>query len=130
MTVQRPPERSHEDPETASSREISDRRPVAPQGEHWPLIDVFREGNKVVVAADLPGVAADAITVRVSAQEIRVLGERTIPLEPEGRAYHEKERHFGRFERVIHLPKPILPQTVSAHVEGGVLTFEAEIAGS
>jgi HSP20 family molecular chaperone IbpA len=130
MTMQRPPGRAAEDPTTISKAESAQALLSESESGRWPSIDMFREGSRLVIAADLPGVAAEQITVRVSAQEIRLIGERTAPSGGGERVYDEHERRFGRFERAIRLPRPIRPHTVTAHVEGGVLTCEAELAAS
>jgi HSP20 family protein len=122
MTIQQaPPEQLAERPETKRPGE-------ATQKERWPLIEVFSEQGKLVVTADLPGVPAEDITVRISEQEIRLIGERQRGAEASDRQYFEQEPRYGHFERAIQLPKRVKPQTMTAHTEDGLLRLQVEVA--
>ena len=117
------------------SEELAEQPQTKPSGEgaeqeRWPLIEIFTESGKLVLTADLPGMAAEDIRVRISEQEIRLTGERRRATEGrEDRRYFEQERRYGRFERVIELPARVRPQTLKAHIENGLITLEAELAG-
>ena len=72
---------------------------------------------------------AEDITVRISTQEMRLIGERKRGAEAGDRQYFEQEPRYGHFERVIELPKRVKPQSMTAHTEDGLLTLQVEIAG-
>jgi len=93
MTIQHaPPEQLTEQPETKRPGEATQR-------ERWPLIEVFSEQGKLVVIADLPGVPAEDITVRISTQEMRLIGERKRGAECLPRGERERDAGNGRGNR-------------------------------
>lgn len=92
----------------------------------WPEIDVHREGNKLVVEADVPGLKKDDITVEVIGDELCISGERRSESERRGVGYYRSERSYGSFCRTIPLPEGVKPDTASATFENGVLRIEME----
>lgn len=87
-----------------------------------PRIDVRMEGDKMIVAADMPGVPKDSIRVQVDAGVLTVSGERTREVRDDERGYFE--RQCGRFERSVRLPERARTEGISARHQDGVLVVE------
>ncbi|MBX7232112.1 MAG: Hsp20/alpha crystallin family protein [Bdellovibrionales bacterium] len=71
-----------------------------------------------VYCFDIPGVNRDDIKVEVSNGNLVISGERKEAQGDRSRIY---ERHYGRFQRSIHLPENVDPNQVEAAYENGVL---------
>lgn len=52
-------------------------------------------------------------------------GMKEIRQDDRGRRVYSRERFEGRFQRSIHLPAPVKPDTVKARYEQGVLSITA-----
>jgi HSP20 family protein len=108
--------------------------PISPErlggfGEGWwPAIDMYQRDNKLVVQADVPGLAKDDIKVEVRDNQLCISGERKSATErPEG-GYYRSERSYGSFSRTIDLPPGAKADTASARFDKGVLEVELELA--
>jgi HSP20 family protein len=73
--------------------------------------------------AVLPGVKAEEVQLDVTADQIRLVAERTLPA-PDGFVPVRRERTGFRFERSFEPPSPIDPDRVEAKLERGVLTVK------
>lgn len=111
--------------------ELFERSFVGPMTEdqamrhHWePPIDVYREGDKVVVLAEIPGVSRDQIDLEFKGNRLSIRGLRH-PSSDDGQAvYHRLERQHGPFERVVILNDPIIIDAIRAGYADGILTIE------
>lgn len=88
-------------------------------------LDVREEGDKLVIEADLPGVAEKDVSVTLTGGVLTIKGERKSEREEKKDNYHIAERSFGRFERSLRLPDGIDDSKVEAKFEKGVLTVTA-----
>ena len=90
-------------------------------GGVFPGINIFEDGDGgVVFRAELPGIVPEELDVSVEPGRLTLGGERKAP---EGkRAYHRRERRFGRFSRTIQLPQGLDPAQVTAECRDGVLS--------
>jgi HSP20 family protein len=75
----------------------------------------------VVLRADVPGVAADDLEVRVESGQLLVRGVRRQPQDLDPSALCRLERPFGAFARRYALPDSVDPDGVKAHCQNGVL---------
>ena len=87
----------------------------------FPPVNVFTDANGLVVRAEVPGIPADGLDVRVEAGQLTISGERPAPA-GQGASLHRRERQFCRFSRTLQLPPEIDPQQVTAESRNGVLT--------
>jgi HSP20 family protein len=83
-------------------------------------LDVFEEGDKVMVKASLPGLKSKEIKVEVRGDVLSISGESKKTEEKKERNYHLKEHRFTRFERSIVLPSEVLSDKARATFENGV----------
>jgi HSP20 family protein len=86
-----------------------------------PRVDVFEEGNELVVKAEMPGVPKENIDVSVKDGVLSLHAESTREEEKEERGYYRKERHYGAFTRQLALPVEVDESSAKATYKDGVL---------
>lgn len=97
-------------------------RPQPPSAAAWtPAVDVAQAGDKLVISAELPGVARDDVHVEVKNDRVTIEGERRQQHESTTQQVHRSERSYGHFYRVIALPEGAQPEAASAAMHDGVL---------
>jgi HSP20 family molecular chaperone IbpA len=67
-------------------------------------VDVFADGEEILVEVALPGVPSDRIELVCSPGELVVRGERRLPRRLASAAIQRLEIPHGRFERRLALP--------------------------
>jgi HSP20 family protein len=88
----------------------------------WPRLDVRETETAYVVATDLPGMTAEAITVEAEGPYVVVKGERRAEHEAGEAETKRTERTFGTFYRRVALPKTAKMAEAEARYVNGVLT--------
>jgi HSP20 family protein len=86
-----------------------------------PEVDVYEEGDNLVVEAHLPGVKPDDIDVNVERGVLSISGKTESQEERQERNYLLREKRFGRFSRSLQLPATYRTENCKAHYENGVL---------
>ena len=86
-----------------------------------PAVDIFENDNEVVVKAELPGMEAKDIDVKLENNVVTLRGERRFEKEAKEENYHRVEREYGAFSRVFSLPVTVNPDKVTAEYKDGVL---------
>lgn len=89
-----------------------------------PAVDIFDNGDKIVLKAELPGVDKENIEVDLKDNILTLQGERNNESEVKEENYYRKERTYGRFERSFSLSGDLDPDKVSAEYKDGVLRIE------
>ena len=76
-------------------------------GDFFPLADVVVTDEDVRVCMDLPGVGPDNLEIELENDVLTVRGEWPFPYQAEdGNAASQRiERGFGKFERVLRVPR-------------------------
>ena len=90
-------------------------------------VDVKAEGDNYVISALLPGVQADDLDIQVINETVTIRGELKVERN-EKDVYLLRERHSGKFSRVLHLPTPLDPSGAEAHMDNGILTLQVSKA--
>jgi len=86
-------------------------------------VDILENGEEVVLRAEVPGVKASDVTVRVEDSVLTIEGEKKLP-DPEAKdAYLRIERYYGRFQRSFSLPHYVDSAKITAEHKDGVLTL-------
>ncbi|MCA9646167.1 MAG: Hsp20/alpha crystallin family protein [Polyangiaceae bacterium] len=93
----------------------------APQSA-FPSFRLHDSGESLTLSADVPGLAQDDISVRVSRDLIHISGKRKERI-PHGFELVQRERPELEFERKIKLYTRVDPARGAAHLEAGVLTI-------
>ena len=93
--------------------------------EHgWrPEVD-FRETDEAyVIETDLPGMAAEDVTVEVEGPYVVLKGERHTEHETTEEGVKRTERAYGKFYRRVRMPKAVKAEEMEAKYVNGVLTM-------
>lgn len=95
---------------------------LAPSTTAWnPAVDIFENDNEVVIKAELPGMAAKDIEVRLENNVLLLRGERHFEKEAKEENYYRVEREYGTFSRSFTLPAAVDGDKVKAEYKDGVL---------
>jgi HSP20 family protein len=90
---------------------------------NWaPRVDIKEEADKLIIAADLPGLTREDIQVNVDHNRLVIRGERKFENKEERKGYQRIERSYGRFERTFQLPDVADTAKIAAAYKDGVLT--------
>ena len=97
------------------------------QGPRLMPIDLHRDGDHYVLAADLPGVDPGSIDIDVDGQLLTIRAERT-PRGADGIRWISRERPSGSFLRQLTLGQGLDTSAISANYENGVLSVVIPIS--
>jgi HSP20 family protein len=110
------------------------RRPFSLLGPSWfpsvrlheleeitPTVDIFEEGNDVVVKAELPGMKKEDIDVNITDDVITISGEKKKEEKVEKKNYYRVERSYGSFTRSFRMPSEVESDKAKASFKDGVL---------
>lgn len=86
-----------------------------------PSVDVFENDNDVVFKAELPGMNAKDIEVKLENNVLIIKGERRFEKETDEKNYHRIEREYGTFSRSFALPTAVNADKVTAEFKDGIL---------
>ena len=86
-----------------------------------PALDVYEEGDNLVVEAHLPGVKPDDLDVNVERGVLTISGSTAAEQERTERNYLLREKRSGRFTRALQLPSGYEAENCQASFEHGVL---------
>ncbi|NBD22110.1 Hsp20 family protein [Aquabacterium fontiphilum] len=95
----------------------------APGAMVSPLkLDVFEDDQEVCVMAEMPGVRADDVEVRLEGSTLLLGGHKRDQADLQREHVHLMERSYGQFFRMVPLPFAPDAGQVEAVFENGVLT--------
>jgi HSP20 family protein len=110
------------------------RRPFSLLGPSWlprlretemeevmPSVDIFEEGDNVVVKAELPGMKREDLDVSMTDNTISISGEKKKEEKVERKNYYREERSYGSFTRSFRLPVEVQTDKAKASFKEGVL---------
>jgi HSP20 family protein len=110
------------------------RRPFSLLGPSWlprlrtmemeeaiPSVDIFEEGDNVVVKAELPGIKKEDVDVSMTDNVISISGEKKKEEKVERKNYYREERSYGSFTRSFRLPAEVQTDKAKASFKEGVL---------
>lgn len=87
-----------------------------------PRTSMYDSGDKLVIAAELPGIKKEDLNVKVQGKYLELSGERKIDI-PDGFEKRRIERDVNTFTRSFTLPYDIDVDKVEAKLENGILTL-------
>jgi len=113
---------------TMSLRQIMDRvmedafvMPRQGGTEGGLSVDVYEEGDNLVVEAHVPGFKAENLDINVERGVLTISGQSEAEAERTERNYLLREKRSGRFTRSLHLPPSYTADPSEATFEDGVL---------
>lgn len=95
--------------------------------EFRPSMDVVKTDGKLVLTAELPGIAADDVDVSLDGDILTIKGEKTDERDISESDRFVHERTFGSFLRRMTMPDGVTPDDIEAGFENGVLTITVTI---
>lgn len=99
---------------------MSDRMLPAIRGEF--RVDVREHEGDVIVAADIPGVEKDAVSIQlVSPRALEIRCERNDEKEKREEGFYMRERISGSMSRIVALPADVSEKDAKASFRNGVL---------
>ena len=124
--------RNEQDPlETLMRFQDDLSRAIGPRNNHprehvssrvWsPLVDVFEDGDAIVIKTDLPGVNQDEIDIEMVNDTLTIRGERKFDDEARRDKYVRVERQYGAFQRSFTIGVPVEPDKIKAVYKNGIL---------
>jgi HSP20 family protein len=90
-------------------------------------LDAYRDGERFVVAVDLPGIDPSSIDVSVEKNVLTIHAERR-PARSDTQEWVVAERRQGAFTRQLFLGDTLDTDAIAARYEHGVLTLEIPVA--
>jgi HSP20 family protein len=89
----------------------------------FPSLNIWDEGETLIVQAELPGLTMNDIEVLTVRNELTIRGARKDRL-GDKISYHRRERNEGQFARTLKLPMEIDTTKVEATLMDGLLTIK------
>jgi HSP20 family protein len=89
-----------------------------------PFIDIKDKGDKIVVAADIPGVDKGDISINIRGDMLEISAEKKEEKEEKEEGYIRRERSYKKFYRALPLPAEVDKDKVDATLKDGVLRIE------
>ena len=89
--------------------------------EPSPSVDIFEEGDDVVVKTELPGMEKDNVDINLTDNSITISGEKKKEEKVEKKNYYHFERSYGSFSRSFALPSEVQADMAKATFKNGVL---------
>ncbi len=89
--------------------------------EAYPAVNVSEGEKEVKIEAELPGLEAKDVDIRLENGAFVISGEKKFEDEEKKDSYHRIERSYGRFTRAVPLPCEVNEAGVKAKFEKGVL---------
>jgi|SRR5579875_115255 len=91
-----------------------------------PAADLVVTDEEVTVHMDVPGLKPENLEVELTGDVLTVRGERAYPYPADdgnARRWYRLERGFGKFQRMLQVPKGLDPDSITAEIADGVLTL-------
>lgn len=86
-----------------------------------PSVDIYETENELVLTAEVPGIVAKDIEIKIEDNTLSLRGERKFQKETKEENYHRIERSYGSFFRAFTLPHSVDAENIRAEHENGVL---------
>lgn len=106
------------------SRRVHSLFPAMSEWALQPATELVECDGEYRFTAELPGMTAEDIDIKLSDGTIIIRGEKSEEKKEEKEDYIVSERHYGEFQRSIPLPSGIDADAVAADFANGVLTVK------
>ncbi|MEX2029021.1 MAG: Hsp20/alpha crystallin family protein [Candidatus Paceibacterota bacterium] len=121
-------EDEHEEPKKNLTKEKNtDNQWIEEENEEAELaIDVYETPSDIVVQTFVAGVKPDDLELSIARDMVTIHGKREEHRNIDEDNYFTKELYWGKFSRVISLPKEVEPEEVEAIEKHGLLTIKLQ----
>ncbi len=89
-----------------------------------PAVDLVEKNGGYEITAELPGIDAGNVDVKVANGILTIKGEKQESKEEKDKEYHLSERRYGTFQRSFQLPSSVDAARIEASFTNGVLTVK------
>ena len=89
--------------------------------EFLPPVDIFEDGESLVIKAEIPGIKKEDIQIDLTPDSITISGKKGAEEKVEQKDYLRYERSFGSFTRRFELPVETMSEKARASFKDGVL---------
>ncbi len=86
-------------------------------------VDVFSQGDKILVKSTIAGVEPDDLEIFLNRDMLTIKGTRMHEEKVEQKDFFIKECYWGKFSRTIILPSDVKTEDAKATLKDGVLTI-------
>ena len=104
------------------SRLAQRQRQGLPAESAWPATDIFETGEAIIITMEVPGITKDDVSLNMMGNSLIIEGNKKISMSGKECTYHQIERTYGHFKRVVRLPELVEFDCIEATYENGVLT--------
>lgn len=92
-------------------------------------VEEFREGDQLVVRAEMPGIDPDKdVDIHVTDHVLSIRAERKQDTKTEEKGGYRSEFHYGSFTRAVRLPSGASESDVKASYKDGILEVRVPIS--
>ena len=108
------------------TRSAFDVAPVSPGELIWgpfPTVDIVETENEYVITAELPGVAASDVDVKLFARQLTIKADKKEARKEQTKSVHVTERRYGSLERTFQVPESVDTDRIKATSANGILTI-------
>ncbi|EYT55413.1 MULTISPECIES: Hsp20/alpha crystallin family protein [Kocuria] len=96
----------------------------------WPRVEEYRDGDTVVIRAELPGIDPEQdVELTVADDVLHLRAERRERTEHKDKGGYRSEFRYGSFSRALPLPAGCRDEDISAAYRDGVLEVRVPVAG-
>lgn len=110
--------------EPAPVIKISNNKRDVDDGEGTLTVDVFQDGDYIIVQSTVAGIKDDELDVNITKESVTIRGKRERKEEIKEKDYFYQELFWGTFSRSIILPEEVAPNESLASLKNGVLTIK------
>lgn len=89
-------------------------------------IDIQEDEEEVKIIADMPGVEKENINLKADGDGVSITAEHEADIKEENEKYVRRERSRKTYQRTVHWPVEVDPESVTANYENGVLEITAD----
>lgn len=89
-----------------------------------PAVDLAEKENEYEITAELPGIDAKNVEIKLANHTLTIKGEKTEEKEEKKKDYYLSERRYGSFQRSFQLPHGVDVNGIEASFGKGVLTVK------
>jgi HSP20 family protein len=91
-------------------------------GGNWaPAVDIYEQGDNIILKAELPGIDPKDVDIRVENNVLSLRGERKFDSGVKRESCHRVERAYGAFSRSFTLPSIVDTAGIKAQYRDGIL---------
>lgn len=92
-----------------------------------PALDVYREGDQIVVEAEIPGARKADLEIEVANSLLTIRGHTDRMEELKDEQFYRCERSYGSFSRSVDLPQDVDTARAHAALTDGVLSVRLPV---